>query len=80
MNFIASDPYADKAVAASLGVELVDLETLFSRADFLAVNCPLIPSTAKVSTLHPLTHLRFNLLHSLTHSLADAYLLAQPSV
>lgn len=45
MNFIAHDPYADKATAAELGIELVPLEDLFARADILCVNCPLTPDT-----------------------------------
>ena len=40
MHFIAHDPYADAAVARELGVELVDLPTLFTRSDILTVNCP----------------------------------------
>ena len=40
MNGIAHDPVADPALAAELGVRLVDLETLFRESDFLAVNCP----------------------------------------
>jgi phosphoglycerate dehydrogenase-like enzyme len=45
MKFIAHDPYADKAVAAELGIDLVSIEELFRRADVLAVNCPLTPDT-----------------------------------
>ena len=45
MKFIAHDPYADKAVAAELGIELVGLEDLFRRADVLSVSCPLTPET-----------------------------------
>jgi phosphoglycerate dehydrogenase-like enzyme len=45
MKFIAHDPYADKAVAAELGIELVSIEDLFARADVLTVNCPLTPDT-----------------------------------
>jgi D-3-phosphoglycerate dehydrogenase len=45
MNFIAHDPFADKRVAAELGIELVSLEELFRRADILCVNCPLTPET-----------------------------------
>src|SRR5262245_33275172 len=45
MKFIAHDPYADKAVAAELGIELVGLEELFRRADVLCVNCPLTTET-----------------------------------
>jgi phosphoglycerate dehydrogenase-like enzyme len=45
MKFIAHDPFADKAVAAELGIELVGLPDLFARADVLCVNCPLTPQT-----------------------------------
>lgn len=45
MNFIAHDPFADKKVAAELGIELVSLEELFRRSDILCVNCPLTPET-----------------------------------
>jgi D-3-phosphoglycerate dehydrogenase len=45
MRFIAHDPFADRAVADSLGVKLVDLETVFGESDFVAVNCPLMPET-----------------------------------
>ena len=45
MNFIAHDPFADKGVAAELGIELVSLEELFRRSDILCVNCPLTAET-----------------------------------
>lgn len=45
MRFIAHDPFADKTVAAELGIELVSLEDLFRRSDVLSVNCPLTPET-----------------------------------
>lgn len=45
MEHIAHDPYADRAVAQDLGIELVGLEELFRRADVLCVNCPLSEST-----------------------------------
>jgi D-3-phosphoglycerate dehydrogenase len=45
MTLIAHDPFADKAVAAELGVELVGLEELFRRSDVLSVSCPLTPET-----------------------------------
>ena len=41
MRCIAHDPVADPAFAASLGVTLVDMDTLFRESDFLTVNCPL---------------------------------------
>jgi phosphoglycerate dehydrogenase-like enzyme len=40
MKFIAHDPYADRKLAADLGVELVGLEEVFRRADIVNVSCP----------------------------------------
>ncbi len=45
MTFIAHDPFADRGVAAELGIELVGLEEVFRRADVLSVSCPLTPET-----------------------------------
>ena len=48
MRFVAHDPYQDPAVAAELGVELVGLEELFRRADFLSVSVPLSEATRHI--------------------------------
>ena len=48
MRFIAFDPYADPTMAATLGVELVDLETLFEESDFLSISCPLNEETRHI--------------------------------
>ncbi|HEY1886703.1 MAG TPA: NAD(P)-dependent oxidoreductase [Roseiarcus sp.] len=45
MKLIAHDPYADPNLAAELGVELVGLEDVFRRSDFVSVSCPLTPET-----------------------------------
>ncbi len=45
MRFLAHDPWADPALARELGVELVDLETLFRESDFLSVSVPLSEAT-----------------------------------
>ena len=45
MRHIAYDPYVSRADAAALGVELVDLETLLSTADFVCVCCLLNDET-----------------------------------
>lgn len=45
MRFIAHDPYADAALAKSLGIELVSIEELFKRADVVSVSAPLTPET-----------------------------------
>jgi phosphoglycerate dehydrogenase-like enzyme len=45
MRFIAHDPFADTKLAAGLGVELVSLDDVFTRADIVTVNCPLTAET-----------------------------------
>jgi phosphoglycerate dehydrogenase-like enzyme len=45
MRLIAHDPYADPKLVAELGVELVGLEDVFRRSDFVSVSCPLTPET-----------------------------------
>ena len=46
MKFIAHDPYRRcQGGAAELGIELVGLEDVFRRADFVTVNCPLTAET-----------------------------------
>ncbi|MBV7336990.1 dehydrogenase [Chloroflexi bacterium TSY] len=42
---LAADPYARPESAATLGVELVELKTLFRESDFVAVNCFLSEET-----------------------------------
>lgn len=48
LEFIAHDPFADPTMAATLGVKLVDLETLFAESDFLSVSCPLNEHTRHI--------------------------------
>lgn len=45
MQFIAHDPFAEKELAAELGVQLVGLDEVFRRADIVTVNCPLTDET-----------------------------------
>lgn len=45
MVVIASDPYVNRDDAARLGVELVALEDLYARADFISYHTPLTPET-----------------------------------
>jgi len=42
---LAYDPYVSAEQAASLGVMLVDLDTLLAESDFVCINCPLTPET-----------------------------------
>jgi phosphoglycerate dehydrogenase-like enzyme len=45
MHFLAHDPIADRQLASELGVELVDLDDVFRRADVVTINCPLSEQT-----------------------------------
>ena len=55
MNFIAHDPYVDISVPRSLGIRMVDLETLFREADILTINCPLTDETRHLVNAERLT-------------------------
>ncbi|HSW45241.1 MAG TPA: NAD(P)-dependent oxidoreductase, partial [Phycisphaerae bacterium] len=48
MRFMAHDPFSRPEIAAELGVEMVDLATLFRQADVLSINCPLTPETRRL--------------------------------
>lgn len=48
LEFVAHDPYADAGLARELGVELVGLEELFRRSDFLSVSVPLTEETRHI--------------------------------
>ena len=45
MDVVAYDPYLPKEIALQMGVELVDLETLLKKADFITIHVPLTPET-----------------------------------
>jgi len=45
MVHLAADPFLKPEDAAALGVELVNLETLMRRSDFVSIQCPLSPET-----------------------------------
>src|SRR5262245_32413307 len=45
MQLLAADPVADQAYAAANGIELVPLDDLLRRADFVSLHTPLAPET-----------------------------------
>lgn len=45
MKILAYDPYLSLGVAQEIGVEVVELEELFQRSDYITVHTPLIPET-----------------------------------
>ncbi len=48
MNIIAFDPYLQPAKAAQLGVELVELDELLTRSDFITIHLPKTKETANL--------------------------------
>jgi D-3-phosphoglycerate dehydrogenase len=48
MVHLATDPFVKPGEVADLGVELVDLETLMRRSDFVSLHCPLTHDTVKL--------------------------------
>jgi len=48
MNVIAFDPYLQPAKAAQLGVELVELDELLTRSDFITIHLPKTKETANL--------------------------------
>jgi D-3-phosphoglycerate dehydrogenase len=45
LRILATDPYVTAERAATVGAELVSLETLCRGADFISLHCPLLPET-----------------------------------
>jgi D-3-phosphoglycerate dehydrogenase len=48
MNIVAYDPYLQPAKAAQLGVELVELDELLKRSDFITIHLPKTKETANL--------------------------------
>ena len=48
MNVIAHDPFISADLAATLGVELVTLDGLCGRADYISLHLPALPSTKHI--------------------------------
>jgi phosphoglycerate dehydrogenase-like enzyme len=44
-GFLAYDPHVDRRVAAQHGVEIVGLEELLAKSDFVSIHCPLEANT-----------------------------------
>jgi D-3-phosphoglycerate dehydrogenase len=48
MNVVAHDPYISRQVADDLGVELLSLDELCARADYISLHLPALPSTKHI--------------------------------
>ena len=58
MRHVTSDPYGDPALAVALDVELIGLEELLRRSDFVVVSCALTPETHHLLNEERLTLLK----------------------
>jgi D-3-phosphoglycerate dehydrogenase len=56
MRVIAHDPFISEQVATDLGVELVSLDDLFARADYVSLHMPSNPGTRNVVNASRLAH------------------------
>jgi len=59
MRIVAHDPFISEQIAAGMGIELVSLDDLFARADYLSLHMPSTPQTrhlvnaARLATAKP---------------------------
>ena len=58
MRILAFDPYADRATAAAMGVELTDLARLAETAEVISLHAPLTPETVSLVNADLLARLR----------------------
>ncbi len=58
MHVIAFDPFLSEARASELGVEKVDLERLFARADFITLHTPLTDKTRGIIDARAIAEMR----------------------
>jgi D-3-phosphoglycerate dehydrogenase len=56
MEVIAHDPFVAAQTAADLGVELVSLDELFRRSDYLSLHLPSVPATHRIVNAARLAH------------------------
>ena len=54
MHVLAYDPYVQPEVATALGVELVSLDELLQRSDYVSIHVPLLPATHRMITAEKL--------------------------
>ena len=58
MRVLAYDPFITKEVAAGLGIELVSLNELLARADFITLHTPKTKDTAKLLNREAFQHMK----------------------
>jgi D-3-phosphoglycerate dehydrogenase len=58
MNVVAYDPFIGKEAAERLGAELVTLDELYARADFVTIHTPLTPETKNLINAEALAKMK----------------------
>lgn len=58
MKVIATEKYPDQAFVGRHGIELMDLDTLLVRSDYVSLHCPLYEETRGLINRHRLAHMR----------------------
>ena len=58
LKVLVFDPYADAAVMAELGVQLVDLETLLRDSDYISLHSPLTSETSRLINAETLAQMK----------------------
>ena len=58
MEVVAADEFVDEATMRALGVEQVDLDTLFETSDVVTLHAPLLPSTRHLVNARRLAQMR----------------------
>ena len=78
MRIIAHDPFISEDVAADLGVELVSLDDLFARSDFLSLHMPSTPTTKHIVNAERLAKARngIRIINTARGDLIDEHALA----
>lgn len=79
MTVITADPYIPADVAADFGVELVDLDTLYARSDFITLHSIITDETRNMINAASLTKMKpgVRIVNAARGALVDEYALAE---
>lgn len=79
MTIIANDPFVNKDIAKNLDVELIELDDLYARSDFVSVHAPLLPETENMFNAETFKKMKSNaiLVNTARGPLVEIYDLAK---
>ncbi|MHC4712805.1 MAG: C-terminal binding protein [Planctomycetota bacterium] len=58
MRIVAADPYVSSEQAASIGVELIEMDALIASSDFISIHAPLMDATKKMINAGTLSRMK----------------------